>query len=117
MIAELAGQELLTDVASVTAAVLVITGAAAAATRLPPVRWLGHTLFVAPFTAWLGRELREAVEPIVAQLQPNGGSSTRDAIDRVERRLDELADEIGPVLRDWRVSHPEMRPDDDGGSP
>lgn len=118
MIAELAGQQLLTDIASVAAAVLVITGALAGATRLPPVRWVGRTLFVAPVTSWLHRELREAVEPIVSQLHPNGGSSTRDAIDRVEQRLDQLAAHVGPVLRDWRTSHPEIRQrTDDGEQP
>ena len=111
MLAEMAGQQALTDLAAVAGAVLVLAAAVAAATKLPPVRWLGRTLVTRPVTGWLHRELREVVEPIVAQLSPNGGASTRDAIDRVERRLDDLADDIGPVLRDWRVSHPEMRND------
>ncbi len=121
MVAEIAGQQALTDLAAVLGAVLVIFAALAAATKLPPIKWLGRTVFVVPMTTWLHRELREAVEPIVSQLHPNGGSSTRDAIDRVEQRLDQLdrfeqrldqlAAHVGPVLRDWRTSHPEMRAD------
>ena len=115
MVAEIAGQQALTDLAAVLGAVLVIFAALAAATKLPPIKWLGRTVFVVPMTSWLHRELRTAVEPIIVQLQPNGGSSTRDAIDRVERRLDDLADDVGPVLRDWRLSHPEMRRDGEAG--
>ena len=118
MVAEIAGQQALTDLAAVLGAVLVIFAALAAATKLPPIKWLGRTVFVVPMTTWLHRELREAVEPIVSQLHPNGGSSTRDAIDRVEQRLDQLAAHIGPVLRDWRTSHPEIRQrTDDGEQP
>jgi hypothetical protein len=43
--------------------------------------------------AWLrradARNVRK-IEAVEAQVTPNGGSSLRDAIDRIERRLDDL---------------------------
>lgn len=117
VIGEVAGQQTLTDLAAMAAAILVVCAAAAAAVRLPPVRWLGRTLVSQPVTAWLNRELTEAIEPIITQLHPNGGGSARDAIDRVEARLDDLADDVGPMLRDWRQSHPEMRRSHDQEDP
>lgn len=36
--------------------------------------------------AWT-RSVQEAVLPLLAELQPNGGSSLRDAVDRIDVRL------------------------------
>jgi hypothetical protein len=73
---------------SVFAAAMV---ALVAATKLPPVRWLFRQLFAEPATEWLDERLDERLEPIEQrlghvedQLSPNSGSSTRDAIDRIE---------------------------------
>lgn len=117
MLAEITGQQALLDVAAFLGAVTVILGVAAGLAKTSPVKWLGRTLIGVPVAAWFRRELADEVRPIIEQLQPNGGSSTRDAIDRMERRLDDLADAVAPVLRDWRLGHPEARPDldDDGG--
>lgn len=138
MIAEVAGQQLVTDVASLLGALTAIAAVCAAAFRLRPVRWLGRTLIGDPISHWLRAELREQVQPIIAELKPNGGSSTRDAIDRLERhreaedrerrirqdRLDERLDSIDavlsqvqPIIADWRRSHPEIRPDLDDDGP
>ena len=131
MVADLAGTEALIDLASLTAALGVISAAIVGLARTPPVKWLGRTLVGQPVSTWLRRELRDEMEPILGQLQPNGGTSTRDAIDRVESgmvtgshrmsriegQLTALTAAVDPMLRDWRLSHPESRPDldDDGG--
>lgn len=47
----------------------------------------------------ISREFRSAVSEVVGedlkQLKPNGGASLRDAVDRIERRLDKLEDKLG----------------------
>lgn len=49
-------------------------------------------------TRAITREFRSAVSEVVGedlkQLKPNGGSSLRDAVDRIERRLDKIEDQL-----------------------
>lgn len=42
----------------------------------------------------LGRRIELKIGSIHAELRPNGGSSTRDAIDRMEHKLDALTDRV-----------------------
>lgn len=117
VVADLAGQQLLTDIASVCGALLAIGAVVAAASRLRPVRWLWRNLVADPVGEWFDHRVAEAVAPIREQFTNNGGSTARDAIDRIEGRIEDLARAVGPILVDFRRSHPEARPDldDDGG--
>lgn len=110
MLGELAGQELLVDAGAVAGALLAI-GAVVAASL-----------------AMLRRALRHEIRPVVEQFAPNGGSSLRDAVDRleasqarqddrlerIEERLSTGDDRMGSIehtLGDFAASHPEIRRD------
>lgn len=45
----------------------------------------------------LGRRIDLRIGSMHAQLQPNGGSSLRDAVDRIEAKADDALDRIGSL--------------------
>ena len=83
----------ITDIAAVCGAVLVVLTFIAAISRIRWVRWIWRQLISEPLAGWLrgvvldgAREWHaEAVEPrlsaIEAQLRTNGGGTLRDAVD------------------------------------
>ena len=42
----------------------------------------------------LARSVSDRLEEIRKETKPNGGSSLRDAVDRIERKLDSVASEL-----------------------
>lgn len=87
---------LLQEILNIATAVAVLCGAlvaVAAAARIPvvsrPIRWLGRTLIGDPISHAIGEALDRStlghrVERVESQLLRNGGTSVRDAIDRLE---------------------------------
>jgi hypothetical protein len=52
--------------------------------------WAGIAVAVTTIVASFAGSVRWLVKHYLAELKPNSGSSMRDAIERLERRVDEL---------------------------
>ena len=52
--------------------------------------WAGIAVAVATIVASFAGSVRWLVKHYLTELKPNSGSSLRDSIDRLERRVDEL---------------------------
>lgn len=63
--------------------------------RIPVVRRLWVRNVTEPRDERLKEVVRAVVDPIIAELRPNGGSSLRDAVDRQEWRLARLEKHAG----------------------
>lgn len=78
-------------VAALAAAVTAVVVAVRTLTTVRPLRWLFGRLVTEPAEEAMGRVILREVTPLLgaalAELRPDGGSSTRDAIDRIDRRL------------------------------
>lgn len=85
MVAEIAGQDVLADLGSVAGALLAI-GA-----------------LITGSLALLRRVLRSEVQPIVEQFSSNGGTTARDALDRLEEAVAEIRTE-GQTERSERIA-------------
>lgn len=68
---------------SLTACGLLLAGV----WKIPLVRRLWARNVTDPRRERFREDVRAVVDPIIAELRPNGGSSMRDAIDRQELRL------------------------------
>jgi hypothetical protein len=83
--------DLLRDSGTVAAAIVAILGAIALISKLPPIRWVWRNLVSDPLSEWFRAAVRdevaEATADIRAQLHPNGGSSLKDQVSRIEARL------------------------------
>lgn len=94
MLGVLTGQGLLTDLGTVAGALLAIGALLAAASRLRPFRWLWRNLVTEPVGEWFGAVIDHRLAPITEQFSNNGGSTARDAIDRIERRQDSIEERL-----------------------
>lgn len=54
------------------------------------VDWAGIAVAVTTLIGSLSITVRHLVKHYLSELKPNGGTSTRDAIDRLEKRIDEI---------------------------
>lgn len=86
---------------AIVGALTVIAGAVARAWRTPPVQWvLKHVREEARereeerIEAVVARLVSPMLARIMAELTPNGGSSTRDKVDRLAREFDEHRAEV-----------------------
>lgn len=91
------------------AAIIAIITCAVLVARLPPVRWLWRRLVAEPAGGWFRHQVRAEVEDITAQVTKNGGASLRDAIDRIEKRLNERLDEGDGRMGDLEEMVAEIR--------
>ena len=57
---------------------------------MTPNEWAGISVAVATLVASFAGSVRWLVKHYLAELKPNSGSSMRDALDRLERRVDGL---------------------------
>lgn len=66
--------------------------------RFKPARWLWSTLVSRPLSQWIVNVINGVVkvhlEPIHHELQHNDGSSIKDAVSRIEERLDSQSKDI-----------------------
>lgn len=78
--------------AGVTAGIVVaVIAATAAVARLRPVRFVFRRLISDPLTCWVRAQVEHVVEPRFAVLEertkellPNGGSSMKDRVERID---------------------------------
>jgi len=68
-----------------------------------PVHWLWERNVSEPVGRWAHNTVREIVreemEPVLKELTPNGGSSTKDRIELVAKEVDALSDQMRHVVR------------------
>jgi hypothetical protein len=57
---------------------------------MSPNEWAGLTVSVITITGALAMGVRHLVKHYLSELRPNGGSSLRDSIDRLERQVEEI---------------------------
>ncbi len=77
---------------AVLAGCVVAIGAAA---KVPfvskPIHWLWRRNVSGPIAAWFRRlirdEVHEVLQPVIAELRPNGGASLRDQVDTITRAV------------------------------
>ena len=52
--------------------------------------WAGITVALMTITAWFAGLVRWLVKHYLSELRPNGGSSLRDSVNRLEDRVDRI---------------------------
>jgi hypothetical protein len=57
---------------------------------MSPNEWAGLTVSVITITGALAMGVRHLVKHYLSELRPNGGSSLRDSVDRLERQIEEI---------------------------
>jgi hypothetical protein len=57
---------------------------------MSPNEWVAIVLGVCGIVSSLFLGLRWVIKSYLAELKPNGGSSLRDSVDRLEKRVDDL---------------------------
>jgi hypothetical protein len=57
---------------------------------MSPNEWVGLVVGACAIATSLLVALRWVIKSYLAELKPNGGSSLRDSIDRLEQRVDDL---------------------------
>lgn len=72
-------------VTSVMAGVLLLLAFIAALARVlrRPTKWVFRHLIGDPISEWFRAMLRAEVEPLVRELQPNGGRSMKDRVEQI----------------------------------
>lgn len=101
---------LLVDVGVAAGITTAILTAAAAVSRLRPIRWVWRRLVTEPMTAWLHATTAAAAEAVMAPLRdqvraidhemhPNGGDGLRDQVDRCVERVDLVAIQVQELRR------------------
>jgi hypothetical protein len=67
-----------------------------------PIKWLWKRLVGEPHTEYLKRVFDEQLEPIKAELRTNGGSSLRDAVNRIEANQATLKGDVDKLKAEKR---------------
>jgi hypothetical protein len=57
---------------------------------MSPTDWAGLAVSVVTLVSALAIGVRHLVKHYLSELRPNGGSSLRDSIDRLERQVDQI---------------------------
>jgi hypothetical protein len=57
---------------------------------MSPNEWAGLTVSVITIVGALAMGVRHLVKHYLSELRPNGGSSLRDSVDRLERQVEEI---------------------------
>jgi hypothetical protein len=57
---------------------------------MSPNEWAGLTVSVITIVSALAMGVRHLVKHYLSELRPNGGSSLRDSVDRLERQVEEI---------------------------
>ena len=78
----------ITDTAVVAGAITSVIAALTLLGRFAPFRWIIRTLIGNPTRRWFTDAVHEAMKPITDQLAQNGGSTLRDRVDVIDKRLE-----------------------------
>jgi len=57
---------------------------------MTPNEWAGIAVAVTTLVGTLAMTVRHLVKYYLSELRPNGGSSLRDSVDRLERQVEEI---------------------------
>jgi hypothetical protein len=57
---------------------------------MSPTDWAGLAVSVVTLISALAMGVRHLVKHFLSELKPNGGSSLRDSVDRLERQVEEI---------------------------
>jgi hypothetical protein len=57
---------------------------------MTPNEWAGIAVAVTTLAGTLAMVVRHLVKYYLSELRPNGGSSLRDSVDRLERQVEEI---------------------------
>ena len=57
---------------------------------MSPTEWAGLAVSVVTLVSALAIGVRHLVKHYLSELRPNGGSSLRDSVDRLERQVEEI---------------------------
>jgi hypothetical protein len=57
---------------------------------MTPNEWAGLAVAVTTLTGTLAIVIRHLVKYYLSELRPNGGSSLKDSVDRLERQVEEI---------------------------
>jgi hypothetical protein len=57
---------------------------------MSPTDWAGLAVSVISIVGALAMGVRHLVKHFLSELKPNGGSSLRDSVDRLERQVEEI---------------------------
>jgi hypothetical protein len=57
---------------------------------MTPNEWAGLAVAVTTLVGTLSMTVRHLVKYYLSELRPNGGSSLRDSVDRLERQVEEI---------------------------
>jgi hypothetical protein len=57
---------------------------------MTPNEWAGLAVAATTLVAALAMTVRHLVKYYLSELRPNGGSSLRDSVDRLERQVEEI---------------------------
>ena len=57
---------------------------------MTPNEWAGLAVAVTTLIGTLAMTVRHLVKHYLSELRPNGGSSLRDSVDRLERQVEEI---------------------------
>jgi hypothetical protein len=57
---------------------------------MTPNEWAGLAVAVTTLVGTLAMTVRHLVKYYLSELRPNGGSSLRDSVDRLERQVEEI---------------------------
>jgi hypothetical protein len=57
---------------------------------MTPNEWAGIAVAITTLAGTLAMVVRHLVKYYLSELRPNGGSSLRDSIDRLERQVEEI---------------------------
>jgi hypothetical protein len=57
---------------------------------MSPTDWAGLAVSVISIVGALAMGVRHLVKHYLSELRPNGGSSLRDSVDRLERQVEEI---------------------------
>jgi hypothetical protein len=57
---------------------------------MTPNEWAGIAVAVTTLAGTLAMVVRHLVKYYLSELRPNGGSSLRDSVDRLERQIEEI---------------------------
>ena len=57
---------------------------------MTPNEWAGLAVAITTLAGTLAMTVRHLVKHYLSELRPNGGSSLRDSVDRLERQVEEI---------------------------
>jgi hypothetical protein len=71
---------------------------------MTPNEWAGLAVAVTTLAGTLAMVVRHLVKYYLSELRPNGGSSLRDSVDRLERQIEEIYSILINRSKPWFIN-------------